>query len=738
MNNSDLIILVLGNRGKKEWLRSEILDILSDELRIEKLEANSRFINVTSRTDYFEKVSDSPVKYQFTKIGKVRYEELKKAEKSDEKFEGLVEDFIKKYYWDEFSNCLLEEREFIEIDFKNIENGLYYVAEQLYKRPDEILVKFNKALEKIFVPADIDHRPKASIINAGGLHQVEDIKTEHIGKFVQVEGRVVVQSLPRSQVMRAAYKCQRCGHVTELYQEPMRLVEPFICENDACERKGPFVLLPPPESEYVDAQEITIESLRGGQVTMKVHLAGSLCRPPWERDAKVVRVCGIVRAYNSFSKTGTKTNVFEWVIDANSIKFADDSNTEPPTEEEIKLFEEWSKNPYELRTKLLESVAPNIYSMLDVKDACSLSLFSDWTWGLDPRDVLERSSIHILLFGDPGVAKSQIIKDVVFLAPKGKFGQVTNMTRGGLSTAAVEENGEWCVKSGFFSQADQGVAGLDEIDKVQKKEDLNCLVSVLNDQIQLVSKIGKNDIPFNTRTAVLGAANPKGGHLRQEEIMNHIEETIPSYIFQRFDLIFAIRDVPDLEKDGIVADNINLIHNNSKINRKNIERVVSPELYRKYVLYARTKPVPVFESGAQKLIKEYYLTLRKKSTNYPVIGARQVNVLNRFARAVARREMASKVTEEHVKYAIGLMKAALSTLSDEDDYGMYNYGRTKSQAEKVKLIRDAIKEICKTEKKATIDIIAFNTGLDTIEVEHTIVLMEKNREVYKVKDGYRV
>jgi len=158
---------------------------------------------------------------------------------------------------------------------------------------------------------------------------------------------------------------------------------------------------------------------------------------------------------------------------------------------------------------------PNIEGATDIKDACSLSLWSDWNWESDPDLVMERSSIHVLLFGDPGVAKSQIIKDIVYLAPKGKFGQVTNMTRGGLSTVAVMENGAWHVKSGFFSQGDQGVVALDEIDKVHDPQDLNCLVSVLNEQIQHVSKAGQNDLKFNTRTAVLGAANPvKGGYLK--------------------------------------------------------------------------------------------------------------------------------------------------------------------------------------------------------------------------------
>lgn len=473
-------------------------------------------------------------------------------------------------------------------------------------------------------------------------------------------------------------------------------------------------------------------------MNIKAALNGCLCMPPWERDAKVVHTCGIVRAWQKIGTLG-KSPYFEWVVDVNSIKIVDDNNVEPPTEDEIKQFEAWAKNPHELRKKFLSSIAPHIFGMMDIKDACSLSLFSDWNWGLDPRNVIDRSSIHVLLFGDPGIAKSQIIKDVVYIAPKGKFGQVVNMSRGGLSTVAVQEKGEWFVKSGFFSQADQGVAGLDEIDKVKDPKDLDCLVSVLNDQIQLVSKIGKNDIPFNTRTAVLGAANPKGGHLKaSEDIIEQIQSTIPSYIFQRFDLIFAIPDNPDEAKDSIVADTVNERYRTRIINRKNIKREIPVELLQKYILYARTKSLPDIELSAQKLIKEFYLKIRKVSKEYPVIGARQLEDLNRMAIAIARREMSPKVTEDHVKYAIGLMKASQATWSSGDDYGMYNYGRTKSQAEQVNSIRTAIKDICVKESYARIEDIAFTSGMDLIQVEHTIILMEKNKEVYHVAGGYRL
>ncbi|MDD3840094.1 MAG: ATP-binding protein [Clostridia bacterium] len=739
MNSSDIIISLLGDSGKKQWLRSDILDILSEALKIDKGEANGRLTPFISRTSFLEKISDTPVKFKFSTTGEARYASIQTEKRGNETFRTDVGEFIKIYYWNAFCDCVMNQTEILEINYNDLVKGLKHIAEGLAGNdPDEYVQKLNKALHDIDVPTTEEFRPIVSIFNFGDTLKVEEVRTKHIGKFVEVEGRIVDTMIPRMKITLGAFRCQRCDHITYIQQEDRKYTEPFECDNSVCGRKGPFKLLDHPESEQVDYQEMLIESLSGGQVVVSVSAYGTLCRPPWERDAKVVRICGIVRKAQLATKTG-KTNLFEWVIDASSIKFSDDSNTEPPTADEIKKFEDWAKQPHELRKMLLESIAPNIEGATEIKDACSLSLFSDWNWGSDPDLVMERSSIHVLLFGDPGVAKSQIIKDIVYLAPKGKFGQVTNMTRGGLSTVAVMENGAWHVKSGFFSQGDQGVVALDEIDKVHDPQDLNCLVSVLNEQIQHVSKAGQNDLKFNTRTAVLGAANPvKGGYLKTGEIMTQLESTIPSYIYQRFDVIFVIKDVPNKEKDSIVADNINKMHNDPTQSRKAIPRTISPDMFRKYVIYARTKSVPEFEPSAQKLIKDYYLTIRGISGDYPIISARQVSNINRLSKAIARREMARKVTEEHVKYAIGIMKASLSTLSDDQDYGIYSSGRTKSQVEKITMIKNAIKEICKKELSASTNDIAFVSGLDVMQIEHTLMMLERSREIFKAKGGFRL
>jgi hypothetical protein len=92
-----------------------------------------------------------------------------------------------------------------------------------------------------------------------------------------------------------------------------------------------------------------IESLKG-EMDVRLHITESLCSPPWMRDAKVVRVCGTVESRQTNSKAGIKTNYFDWVIEVNSIVFADDSTTEPPTQEEVKKFDEWVKNHCDFKT----------------------------------------------------------------------------------------------------------------------------------------------------------------------------------------------------------------------------------------------------------------------------------------------------------------------------------------------------------------------------------------------------
>ncbi len=314
MNSSDVIITILGSSGKNTWLRSEIIDILSEELKIEKTEANGRFTAILSRTKYFEKISDAPVKYQFSNIGAARYDAIQKAKEGDQNLRTDIEEFMKIYYWDVFLKCVQDHTEYLDINYEHLVKGLSFIAEGLLgDNPTEYISRLNNAFYEIELPIEDDFRPSASIYNFGDTLQVEDVRTQHIGKFIEVEGRIVDIIIPKSKVLLAAFRCQRCEHITYINQDDRKFVEPYECENSVCRRKGPFKLLDEPESTLVDYQEMVLESLHGGQVVISVAAYGSLCRPPWERDAKVVKVCGIVKKAQCTTRTG-KTNLFEWVI----------------------------------------------------------------------------------------------------------------------------------------------------------------------------------------------------------------------------------------------------------------------------------------------------------------------------------------------------------------------------------------------------------------------------------------
>lgn len=735
VSSYDEVVQTLRGDSANQWTRTEIGEILAETYREEKKVSLKGFDNAVSRTDYFEKIEGKTVQYKLSQSGIMRADRLIKEEKDKQKIDKVLEDFIETHYLKEIGLARKDEEEYLKIDYNKLCLGAYDFSIKLLEKPDESLRKLNQTIRNHRFCEDSENPPIASITNVGEVLQVEEIKTRHINKFVQVEGRITTQSIARTKVLTAAFKCQRCDDITYMEQEMERFVEPFECQNDICGRKGPFKLLPEPESVTADGQVITLTSLKG-QVSIDVRLLGSSCEPPWVRDGKVVRVCGIVRSYQTISRTGTKSNNFDWMVDMNSIELAEDSNTEPPTDEEKKMFDEWAKNPEDLRNRLLGSVAPNIYGSVLEKDICSLTLFSDWEWNNDPEDVIEHSSIHVLLIGDPGVGKSQIAKDTVHLAPKAKFGQIIQMSRGGLSTVASEGKNGWEIKPGWFSGVDQGLGVLDEIDKVKEKSDLNCLNSVLLDQYQTVSKAGLNDMKFMTRAALILTANPKAGHFEEGDIIPQLD--LDSHLFQRLDFILVKRDVADPETDRIVAKYINSIHSKKGMNRETIERPISAKQFRKYVLHARSKPVPEFGEGTQEIIEEYYLKMRSQASEYPVIGARQMNNINRVARAVARRECSTVITKEHVQYAIELSRAALATLNADDDYSVFNTGRTYSQVEKVRKIKTVMSDVCRGEKYATVETIAFQSGLSKVDVEHTIILMQRNGETYKVERGYRL
>jgi hypothetical protein len=148
MNTYDTVISILGDSGKKQWTRSEIMDIISDRLRIDKVNAGIKFDNTQSRTDYIE-IDAVTKKFQFSRSGIMRHEMFENDAKSQQRFDLDVDAFMRKYYWAEFLNCVDEHTEFIHIEYNILHQGLPHIAKRLYDDAKEMLPKLNAALKNI-------------------------------------------------------------------------------------------------------------------------------------------------------------------------------------------------------------------------------------------------------------------------------------------------------------------------------------------------------------------------------------------------------------------------------------------------------------------------------------------------------------------------------------------------------------------------------------------------------------
>lgn len=750
MNSYERVVYELGLAGMTDnshMLMGDILTALETHFKT-KTKGKDSFNNTFKRTDYI--IKENVAEYLFSLEGYLAFEKLNKITRSESNRSAKLTEFFKIFLEDEILKYTNREAQAVIIDYSIIVRWDPDFAEQLIKDPETTIEYLeNSLLDNYFIELDLDNqrqlfiqsdKPKIEIINLPITYEVEQVRNvNNLGKLVQVQGRTSLQNLTKAQSSIAAFQCVRCEHITYITQPfDSKLVEPPECENDTCGRAGPFKMLPQPETVFIDTQIVTLESPKG-QVPIKVALQGHQCEPPWVRDGKIVKVAGVLKHSTLYLRNGKRSD-FEYILLANSIRFADESMSLPPTEEEIEMFEEWAKDPEDLRHRIVESIAPHIHGYQTEKNATSLSLFSDWTWDYDPRDVVARSSIHVLLLGDPGVAKSQIMKDLLFLAPKSKYAQIVGSTPGGLANSAIQKDGEWFIKAGLFSHADQGVMGLDEIDKFRNKDDINCMINVLEEQTQVVSKAGITEVQFNGRTAVIATANPSRGNLnRFDPILDQTD--LPLYIMQRFDLIFVIFDTPDRSHDKEVAHAVYMQHKDTRNNRQDIVREIEPDIFRKYVLYARTKPTPEIPESIETILSDYYLSIRGRhqETKDPLISARSLNNLFRVARAIARRELATCVTENHARLAISITRSSIQSLSlGVEDHSVSNYGSTKSQRERISDIRSAIVQICKNKESATIEDIVFVKNLDVTEVEHTIQTMKRKGELLRVGGGYRL
>lgn len=355
-----------------------------------------------------------------------------------------------------------------------------------------------------------------------------------------------------------------------------------------------------------------------------------------------------------------------------------------------------------------------------------------------------RGDIHILIVGDPGTAKSQLLQYAARIAPRGIYTTGKGATAAGLTAAVIRDKatGEYYLEAGALVLADGGVAAIDEIDKM-RDEDRSAIHEAMEQQTVSIAKAGIV-ARLNARTTVIAAGNPKFGRYLQNRTLSE-NINLPVTILSRFDLIFILKDKPNPEEDRRLASHVLRVHKEAD----RIRPEIPPDLLKKYVSYARRYVKPKLTSEAQKLLEDFYVEMRKIGADNPeapiAITARQLEALVRLAEAHARMALKNEVTAEDAEAAIRLMKsflerAGLDVETGRIDIDVIMTGKPKSKQEKFSRILEIIEQLESESDEGCAKIKeivrkAVSEGIDSSIVDEALKVFSREGMVFEKSVG---
>ncbi len=611
-----------------------------------------------------------------------------------------------------------EERS-LEVGFSHLDSADTALADILLERPEEVLGAGLRAMRELLPVAGPEAdglRLRVVGLPATAHRIIRAIRETDLNRFVAIDAVVRRVSEVRPQIRDAVFECVACRTKFHELQDESSLVfrEPLECPESqgGCGKtqgRTRFRLVAE-ESTYVDAQRIEIqehpETLRHGAhpqgltVLLTEDLAGKVL--PGNR----VVLNGVLKSFQraSASRGGIVRNTtFDLLVLGNSVESKVREYDEIEISAEETAFIQSFRGDLKVVDKIVASLAPTIKGMEEEKEAIALQLFG----GVEKRHsdgVRVRGDIHALIVGDPGTAKSQLLRYIADVAPRGIYTSGKGATAAGLTAAAVKDDfagGRWVLEAGMLVLADGGMAIIDELDKMSP-EDRSAMHEALEQQTVSIAKAGITST-LNARCPVLAAANPKWGRFTSDRtIAEQID--LPPTLLSRFDVIFSIKDLPDQVRDRSLANRILASHRDiaseDPFGRGTEEAPFGPELLKKYIAYARQNVRPSLSQEALDALEDFYVRVRRsgEEPNSPVpITARQLEALVRLSEAAARARLVPVVEVEDARRAIRIMENFLRRVSMTEegklDIDLTQSGVSHSQRERLDIVMRLMREL---------------------------------------------
>ena len=566
-------------------------------------------------------------------------------------------------------------------DLNDYDKDLYT---QLLRYPMEMIPIFDLVVNEylqsqgVELPAQLTTRP----YNLDATQSMRDLDPMDIDQLILISGMVIRTSTIIPDMKLGFFECLMCKYTTTVEIDRGFIAEPTACPN--CQARKSFQLIHN-RCKFADKQQVklqeTPEMIPDGATPQTVlafaydELVDNV--QPGDR----VEVCGVYRAtpLRVIARQRGVKSVFKTHIDVihfnktsgsrmrkDDEQMEDEDPMEKAADEQAirKLAE--GPNVYD---RLTNALAPNIFGFEDVKRGCLLQLF-----GGAQKDFSEagrgrfRGEINVLLVGDPGTSKSQMLQYSVKLAARGIYTSGKGSSSVGLTAYVTKdpETKQLVLESGALVLCDGGVCCIDEFDKMSDST-RTILHEAMEQQTVSIAKAGII-CSLNARTSILAAANPIDSRWnKNKSIVENVQ--LPPTLLSRFDLIYLILDNPDKVSDRRLATHL------VKLYFKDVESLADPEINRellaKYISFARANIQPVLSEQASRDLVTAYVDMRKVGGTKNTITAtpRQLESLIRLSEAHARLRLSAEVEAKDVAEAVRLVKAAIRDAATDPKTG---------------------------------------------------------------------
>ncbi|KAJ2348849.1 minichromosome maintenance protein 5 [Coemansia sp. RSA 2671] len=557
------------------------------------------------------------------------------------------------------------------------------LSQQLVNQPIEILPLFELAARnsarRIVAPSatGLQDIPEIQVTVRSNTNMVNirDLGSDHISKLVCVSGIVIGASSLASKATTVLLQCRSCRHtkVVPVGGGFAGVQIPRICDREQVANSekcplDPFEIITD-KCKFIDQQTLKVQEapdlIPVGELPRHTVMSADRSLTNKVFPGSRVTITGIFTVYQS---KGMKDNSaiairqpYLRVVGIEIIKSGNSFTKRVFTPEEEHEFIALSRSP-NIYQKFSSSIAPSIYGNEDIKRAVSCLLFGGSKKSL-PDGMRLRGDINVLLLGDPGTAKSQLLKFVEKVSPISIYTSGKGSSAAGLTASVIKDpsSREFYLEGGAMVLADGGVVCIDEFDKM-RDEDRVAIHEAMEQQTISIAKAGITTI-LNARSSVLAAANPLFGRYDDSKAPGENID-FQTTILSRFDMIFIVKDEHNELRDQTIARHVMQVH----ATRAAVEvegGELSLETMRRYITYCKERCAPRLSPEASEKLSSFFVAMRaqlwdmeRDSTERSVIPitVRQLEAVVRITESLAKMTLSPVATVEHVDEAIRMFR----------------------------------------------------------------------------------